>query len=192
MALHNFHQKRASSSLLNSSLLGFPLARAPTHISCSSCSCCLFPYVRISVYPPSVLFSNFRYNPMASYWRKWGFSSLHQPPRIQTRLSSYFPNSFIFWLNQYSVFALWEPGKYRSQSSQVVSSESIFFLVKCLVFQMLITVSCGHLFVCLVSWGPIAPVVYWDCESPVCSKHTQTHQVFDATVFFFPGEVPPG
>lgn len=52
-------------------------------------------------------------------------------------------------LNQYSVFALWEPGKHCSQPSQRVNSESIFFL---LVSQMLIMASVGRLIVDFISW----------------------------------------
>ena len=52
-------------------------------------------------------------------------------------------------LNQYSVFALWEPGKHCLQPSQRVNSESIFFL---LVSQMLIMASVGRLIVDFISW----------------------------------------
>ena len=192
--LHTSQQKRTSSSLFCSSPRGFPFARAVTSSSSSSFSCCLFPYVSIiclSYFSP--WFSNLRFPPLARNWRKWGISSPASP--------SSHPNSCLFLfsqephfllLNQYSVFALWEPGKYCSQPSQRVNSESIFFLMKCLGFS---DVNHGPIWssICWLHFlGPVSLNSYCCYESPVYFRYTHACWCLSPYIFFLSRDISPG
>lgn len=174
--LHNLQRKRTSSSVFCSCPRGFPLARAVTSSSSNSFLCCLFPYVSIICLPYfSLWFSKFRSPPLAPNWRRWGISSpASSSPHPNSCLFLFSQEPHFLLLNQYSVFALWEPGKYCSQPSQGVNSESIFFLMKCLGFS---DVNHGLIWssICwLLFLGPVSLTSYCRCESPVYFQYTHT------------------
>lgn len=174
--LHNLQRKRTSSSVFCSCPRGFPLARAVTSSSSNSFLCCLFPYVSIICLPYfSLWFSKFRSPPLAPNWRRWGISSpASSSPHPNSCLFLFSQEPHFLLLNQYSMFALWEPGKYCSQPSQGVNSESIFFLMKCLGFS---DVNHGLIWssICwLLFLGPVSLTSYCRCESPVYFQYTHT------------------
>ena len=192
--LHTLQQKRTSNSLFCSSPRGFPFARAVTSSSSSSFSCCLFPYVSIICLSYfSLWFSNFRSPPLAHNWRKWGISSPASPsPHPNSCLFLFSQEPHFLLLNQYSMFALWEPGKYCSQPSQRVNSESIFFLMKCLGFS---DVNHGLIWssICWLHFlGPVSLNSYCSYESPVYFQYTHACWCLSPYIFFLSSDISPG